>query len=102
MDFADACRTGYSRQIEQYISCFVVIFQTTKATNYVCKIMNMVACFKRPWKKEIKKAWLKSCLINITSRLNKFVSNNCFSETIIMLNKKNINPFANTKSDKFL
>lgn len=49
----------------------------------------------------MKDAWLKSCFINISGQLNKFVPNNWFDETIIMLNKENINPSANVKSDKF-
>lgn len=54
MDFVDVCRTGHSRQIEQCIRYFAIIFQTTKSTKYVCEMMHMVACFKRLWKKEMK------------------------------------------------
>lgn len=50
----------------------------------------------------MKEAWLKSCLINISGRPNKFVPEDRFGETIIMLNKDNINPSANAKSDEFL
>ena len=101
-DFADACRTGYSGRIEQCIGCFAVIFQATKSTKYARKMIHMVACFKKLWKKEMKEAWLHSCLINISGRPNKFVPDDWFGETIIMLNKENINPSANAKSDEFL
>lgn len=50
----------------------------------------------------MKDAWLQSCLINIFRQPNKFVSDDQFGETIIILNKKNINPSANTKSEEFL
>lgn len=50
----------------------------------------------------MKDAWLESCLINISGRPNKFVPDNRFGETIIMLNKENINPSTNAKSDEFL
>lgn len=63
--------------------------------------MHIVAYFKKLWKKKIKKAWFRSYLINISGWSNKFVSDNQFRETIILLNKKNINPSANAKSDKF-
>lgn len=49
----------------------------------------------------MKDALLESCLINISGWPNKFVPNDWFGETIIILNKKNINSFANAKSDKF-
>lgn len=50
----------------------------------------------------MKQIQLKSYLINITGWLNKFVPDNCFGKTFIILNKKNINPSANAKFDKFL
>lgn len=50
----------------------------------------------------MKKTWLKSCLINIIGWPNKFILNNCFGKTIIILNKKNLNPSANAKSIEFL
>lgn len=62
----------------------------------------MVACFKRLWKKDMKEVWLRFYLINISGRLNKFVPNDWFGEIIIILNKENINPSVNAKSDKFL
>lgn len=62
----------------------------------------MVACFKKLWKEEMKEVWLQSCLINISGRPKKFVPDDRFGETIIMLNKENINPSANAKSDEFL
>lgn len=102
LDFADACRTGHSGRIEQCIGCFAVIFQSTKSTRYAREMMHMVSCFKKIWKKEMKEAWLQSCLINISGRPNKFVPDDRFGETIIMLNKENINPSANAKSDEFL
>lgn len=49
----------------------------------------------------MKEAWLESYPINITGYPNKFVPDNCFGETIIILNKKNLNPSVNVKSDKF-
>lgn len=64
-------------------------------------MMHIIACFKKLWKKEIKDVWLQSCLINISRRPNKFVSDDQFGETIIMLNKQNINPSANAKLDEF-
>lgn len=63
--------------------------------------MYTVTYFKKLWKQEIKETWLRSCLINISDWLKKFVFNNKFDETIITLNKKNINPFTNTKSNDF-
>ena len=101
-EFADACCTGYSGTIEPCIGCFTIIFQAIKSTKYIREIIYMVACFKKLWKKEMKEAWLHSCLINISSQPNKFVPDNRFGETIIMLNKENINPSANTKSDELL
>ena len=101
-DFIDAWRTGYSSKMERCIGCFAIIFQASKSTKYVCKMIHMVACFKKLWKKEMKEAWLHSCLINICGQLNKFVPDNRFRKTIIILNKKNINLFANNKSDEFL
>ena len=50
----------------------------------------------------MKEAWLYSCLINISGQPNKFVLNNRFGKTIIMLNKENINPSANAKFDESL
>lgn len=101
MDFADACRTSQGGQIEQCIRCFAIIFQTTRSTKYACEIIYIVAYFKRLRKKIMKEAWLRSCLINISSWPNKFVPDNWCGEIIIMLNKENINPFTNAKSDKF-
>lgn len=49
----------------------------------------------------MKEKWLEFCFINIFGYLNKFIFNNLFGEIIIILNKKNINPFTNTKSNKF-
>ncbi|MCJ1343041.1 hypothetical protein MMC31_001230 [Peltigera leucophlebia] len=102
IDFAEACCTGHSGRIEQCIRCFAVIFQTTRSTKYAREMMHIVACFKRLWKKEMKDAWLESCLINISGWPNKFIPDDRFDEIIIMLNKENINPSANAKSDKFL
>ena len=50
----------------------------------------------------MKKAWLYSCLINISGQPNKFVPDDRFGKYIIMRNKENIIPFANAKSDEFL
>ncbi len=61
----------------------------------------MIVYFKKLWKKEIKNAWFYFCLINISEQPNKFVPNDQFKETIIILNKQNINPSANAKSDEF-
>ena len=47
MDLVNACHIGHNRQIEQCLRCFVIIFQTTKATNYMCEMMYMVAYFKK-------------------------------------------------------
>lgn len=101
-DFANVCHTGYNGRIKQCIGCFAVIFQATKSTKYARKMIYMVVCFKKLWKKEMKETWLYSCLINISGRLNKFVLDDRFGETIIMLNKENINPSTNIKSNKFL
>lgn len=49
----------------------------------------------------MKKIQFKSCLINIFVKLNKFIPNNWFGKTIIILNQNNINPFANIKFNKF-
>ncbi len=49
----------------------------------------------------MKNTWLYYCLINIFGRPNKFVLDDWFGETIIMLNKQNIDLFANAKSDEF-
>lgn len=62
----------------------------------------MVVYFKKLWKKEFKDVWFHFCLINISGQPNKFVPDYQFGETIIMLNKQNINSFTNTKLDKFL
>ena len=58
--------------------------------------------FQKAWKNEIENSWLQSCLINISGRPNKSISDDWFDKTMIMLNKQNINPFANIKSDEFL
>lgn len=102
MDFANACcRTGHSRQIPEYIKYFKIIFQIIKSTKYARKMMHIVACLKKLQKKQIKETWLEFCLINIFIQPSKFLSNDMFSKTIIVLNKENINLSANTKSDKF-
>lgn len=80
----------------------MVIFQMTRQTKYIYKMMYIVAYFKRLWKKKIKEAQLEFCLINISGWLNRFIPNNWFNKTIIILNKENINLFVNTKSDEFL
>lgn len=49
----------------------------------------------------MKEAQLGSCLINISGRSYKFIPDNWFNKTIIMLNKKNINALVNAKSDNF-
>lgn len=49
----------------------------------------------------MKKAYFKSCLINISGQPNKFVSNNWFGKTIFILNKDNINLSINIKLDEF-
>lgn len=63
--------------------------------------MHIVVYFKKLWKEEIKEAWLQSCLINISGQSKKFVPDDRFGKTDIMLNKENINPSANAKSDEF-
>lgn len=50
----------------------------------------------------MKKTLFKSCFINIFGRPNEYISNNWFGETIIIMNKENINLSANAKSDEFL
>ncbi len=47
----------------------------------------IVAYFKKLWKKEMKDLWLYSCFINIFKWPNKFVSDDQFAKTIIILNK---------------
>lgn len=100
-DFANAYYICHNEQIEQYIRYFVILFQTTSLTKYAYKLMHMIAYFRRLWKKNVKKVQLEFYFINIFSQLNKYILDNWFDETIIILNTKNINPSNNAKSDKF-
>lgn len=49
-----------------------------------------------------RQAWQTRSLINSFSWLNKFYANNQFSKIIIKLNKKKIQLFVNSKTNKFL
>ena len=49
-----------------------------------------------------RQAWLNYFLINISGWPSKFYPNNCFGETIIKLNKKEVCLLSNAKLDVFL
>lgn len=61
----------------------------------------MIVYLKKLWKKKIKDAWHYSYFINISGRQNKFVPDNSFEKTIIILNEQKINPSTNIKSNEF-
>ena len=54
LDFADACRGGYSARVEKCVRCFAVVFQGSSAKNYVGETLHLVACLKKLWKPEFK------------------------------------------------
>lgn len=64
-------------------------------------MMYIFAYFKKLQKKKMKNVQLQSYFINIFEQLNKFIPDNQFRETIIILNTQNINSFINAKSNEF-
>lgn len=54
--------------------------------------MHFVAYFKQLWKEEFMQAWLDYCLINPSSRQDKFYIEDRFAETIIKLCKEKVRP----------
>ena len=54
LDFVDACRKGYSGRVEKCIACLAVIYQDSNSKNYSAKLLHMVACLKKPWKKDLR------------------------------------------------
>lgn len=44
--------------------------------------------FQKTMEKKMKNVWLQSCFINISGWPNKFISDNQFGKTIIILNKQ--------------
>ena len=54
LDFADACRGGYSARVEKCIQCFAVLFQGSYAKNYAGEMLHLAACLKKLWNPEFK------------------------------------------------
>ena len=54
LDFADACREGYSARVKKCIKCFAVLFQDSYAKNYAGEILHLTACLRKLWKPEFK------------------------------------------------
>ena len=102
LDFADACRSGYSGRVKRCIQIFTVMFQGTKFTNYAAECLHSAASIKHIWKPQFKfkQAWLDYCLINPDGRT--FCAVDRHGETVIRENKDKVRPSANAKSDDFL
>ncbi len=47
LDFVDACRGGFSAQVEKYVQYFAVVFQGSASKNYAGETMHIVAYLKK-------------------------------------------------------
>ena len=101
LDFHYACRGGFSGRVEKCIQLFAVMFHGTRFSNYASECLHLVACLKRIWGPEFKKAWMDYCLIDPDGR-GVFCAVDRHGETVIRENKDKVRPSANAKDDDFL
>ena len=101
LDFHYACRGGFSGRVEKCIQLFAVMFHGTRFANYSSECLHLVACLKRMWGPEFKKAWMDYCLIDLDGR-GVFCAVDRHGETVIRANKDKVRPSANAKDDDFL
>ena len=56
LDFDDACHKGYSGQIEQCFQVLAILIQGIRKSNYAGELIHLVACLKKIWGLEMRKA----------------------------------------------